>query len=112
MMRSGNRNMRRMMNRMGVSMDSIDNVQEVIIRTDSYEIFIPKPQVSKMETKEATTFMVAATDFEERELEVPSYAEEDIETICMQTGVDRDTAIAALADCDGELATALVRLKS
>ena len=34
MMRGGNREMRRMMDKMGVDMNELQNVQEVIIKTD------------------------------------------------------------------------------
>ncbi len=112
MMRSGNRNMRRMMNRMGVSMDVIDDVQEVIIRTSTKEIVIQNPQVNMADAKDSTTFIVAAESYEERELEAPVYSEDDIELLCLHANVDRDTAISALKDCDGEVATAMVRLKS
>ena len=43
MMRGGNRQMRRMMDKMGLDMEEIPNVQEVIIKTDKKEIIIPKP---------------------------------------------------------------------
>lgn len=112
MMRSGNRNMRRKMDRMGVNMDTLDDVQEVIIRTVTKEIVIEKPQVTKMDAKDSTTFMVVADSYEERELEAPAYSEDDIELLCLQANVDREIAITTLNDCDGELATALMRLKS
>ena len=41
MMRGGNRQMRRMMDKMGLDMEEIPNVQEVIIKTDKKEIIIP-----------------------------------------------------------------------
>jgi len=40
MMRGGNRQMRRMMDKMGLDMEEIPNVQEVIIKTDKKEIII------------------------------------------------------------------------
>ena len=42
MMRGGNREMRRMMDKMGLDMNEIPNVQEVIIKTDKKEIIIVK----------------------------------------------------------------------
>lgn len=103
--------MRRQMDRMGLSMDTLDDVQEVIIRTTTKEIVIEKPQVNKMDGQDSIVFMVTAPSYEERELEAPTYSEDDVELLCVQANVDRETAIAALNDCDGELATALVRLK-
>jgi len=64
MMRGGNRQMRRMMDKMGLDMEEIPNVQEVIIKTDKKEIIIPKPSVTEMKSKENSIFQVIAESFE------------------------------------------------
>ncbi|HET8719841.1 MAG TPA: NAC domain-containing protein, partial [Candidatus Nitrosotenuis sp.] len=46
MMRGGNRQMRRMLDKMGLDRKELPNVQEVIIKTDKKEIIIPKPSVT------------------------------------------------------------------
>ena len=51
MMRGGNREMRRMMDKMGLDMNEVSNVQEVIIKTDKNEIIIAKPSVTEMKDK-------------------------------------------------------------
>lgn len=112
MMRQGGRNMRRMMGRMGMDMSEVSDVREVLIRTESKEIVVSRPKVSEVQSKENVTFVVVADGYEERELEAQSYSEDDVEMICLRANVDRDTAIAALAESDGELATALLRLQS
>jgi nascent polypeptide-associated complex subunit alpha len=48
MMRSGNRDMRRMLDRMGLDMKDLGSVEEVIIKTDVKEIYLKKPQVVEM----------------------------------------------------------------
>ena len=73
MMRGGNRQMRRMMDKMGLDMEEIPNVQEVIIKTDKKEIIISKPSVTEMKSKENSIFQVIAESFEEKELEVPIF---------------------------------------
>ena len=40
--------MRRMMDKMGLDMNELQNVQEVIIKTDKKEIIISKPSVTEM----------------------------------------------------------------
>ena len=40
MMRSGNRDMRRMLDRMGLDMKDLGSVEEVIIKTDVKEIYL------------------------------------------------------------------------
>ena len=78
MMRGGNRQMRRMMDKMGLDMTEIPNVQEVIIKTDKKEIIIPTPSVTEMKSKENSIFQVIAESFEEKELEVQIFSEDDI----------------------------------
>jgi len=74
--------MRRMMDKMGLDMEEIPNVQEVIIKTDKKEIIIPKPSVTEMKSKENSIFQVIAESFEEKELEVPIFSEDDIMLVC------------------------------
>ncbi|TLY05399.1 MAG: transcription factor, partial [Thaumarchaeota archaeon] len=58
MMRGGNREMRRMLDRMGLEMKDVQNVQEVIIKTDTKEIIINKPSVTEMKAKDNSIFQV------------------------------------------------------
>tara|TARA_Y100000780_G_C13539929_1_gene361080 strand:+ start:478 stop:633 length:156 start_codon:yes stop_codon:yes gene_type:complete len=44
------------MDKMGLDMTEIPNVQEVIIKTDKKEIIIPKPSVTEMKSKENSIF--------------------------------------------------------
>jgi len=111
MMRGGNRQARRMFERMGIDMKEVPNVQEVLIRTDRREIVIDKPQVSEMASKEGNIFTVTADSYDERELEVPVFSEEDVQLVCDQAGVDAERAKEALAESDGELARAIMLLK-
>lgn len=106
----GNRGMRRMMDKMGLDMSEVSNVQEVIIKTDKKEIIVPKPTVNEMSAKDSVTFIVSAPDFEERELEVPFFSEEDIKVVCDQTGVDEERAKNALEESDGNIARAILLL--
>ena len=87
-MRGGNREMRRMMDKMGLDMNELSNVQEVIIKTDKKEIIITKPSVTEMKAKDNSIFTVTADNYEERELEVPIFSEEDIQLVSQQAGVD------------------------
>ena len=112
MMRGGNRQMRRMMDKMGLDMEEIQNVQEVIIKTDKKEIIINKPSVTEMKTKDNSIFQVIAESYEEKELEVPIFSDEDIELVCQQAGVDEEKAKNALAEANGDLARAILILTS
>lgn len=102
--------MRRMMDKMGLDMQEVSDVQEVIIKTDKKEIILSKPQVTEMKAKDQSIFTVTADGYEERELEVPIFSEEDIELVCQQSGVSKEQAISALNDSKGDLAQAILLL--
>ena len=69
-----NRQARRMMDRMGVSMDQIDGVEEVIIRTADKDLVIKNASVSEVRMKgQARIFQVTGEDVEERMREKPKY---------------------------------------
>ncbi len=112
MMRGGNREMRRMMDKMGLDMTEIPNVQEVIIKTDKKEIIIAKPSVTEMKAKDNSIFQVIADSYEEKELENPIFSDQDIELVCQQAGVDKEQAINALNEAEGDLARAILLLTS
>ncbi len=111
MMRGGNREMRRMMDKMGVDINEIPNVQEVIIKTDKKEIIISKPSVSEMKQKDSSTFTVTTDSYEERELDVPIFSDDDIQLVCQKTGVNEEKAKNALEEAKGDLARAIMLLK-
>ncbi len=110
MMRGGNRNMRRMMDKMGLDMSEIPSVQDVIIKTDKKEIIIAKPSVTEMKAKDNTIFQVIAESYEEKEREVPVFSDEDIELVCQQASVSKEQAIEALTEAKGDLARAILLL--
>ncbi len=112
MMRGGNRDMRRMMDKMGLDMTEIPNVQEVIIKTDKKEIIIAKPSVTEMKAKDNSIFQVVADSYEEKELENPIFSDQDIELVSQQAGVDKEQAINALNEAEGDLARAILLLTS
>ena len=112
MMRGGNRQMRRMMDKMGLDMHEVPNVQEVIIKTDKKEIILSKPQVTEMKAKDSSIFTVTADSYEEKELEVPIFSDEDIQLVCQQAGVEEEKAKNALVEAKGDLARAILLLST
>jgi nascent polypeptide-associated complex subunit alpha len=110
MMRGGNREMRRMLDKMGLEMKEMGEIEEVVIRTETKELYLIKPQVVEMKGKDSTIFQVVATDIEEREREVPSIREEDVVLVMQQASVTKDRAIQALTDSKGDLAQAIINL--
>jgi|SRR6185503_1583515 len=110
MMRGGNREMRRMLDKMGLDMKTMDNVEEVIIKTDTKEFYLVKPQVIEMKGKDSTIFQVVASDIEEKQREVPSFKEEDIILVMQQANVSREKAVQALMESKGDIAQAILGL--
>ena len=110
MMRGGNREMRRMLDKMGLDMKTMDNVEEVIIKTDTKELYLVKPQVIEMKGKDSTIFQIVASDIEEKQREVPSFKEEDIILVMQQANVSKEKAIQALTESKGDMAQAILSL--
>jgi nascent polypeptide-associated complex subunit alpha len=110
MMRGGNREMRRMLDKMGLEMKDLGDIEEVIIKTENKELYLIKPQVVEMKGKDNTIFQVVATDIEEKQREVPSLREEDIILVMQQANVMRERAVQALIDAKGDMAQAILTL--
>jgi len=108
-MKMDNRNARRMMERMGIDMKEIQNVQEVVIRTSDKEMHIRNPSVSEVNAQGNRVFQVAG-DVEEVEIEKETFNEEDILLVQQQTGASREKAVAALEEANGEVARAILKL--
>lgn len=102
--------MRRMLDKMGLDMTTMDNVEEVIIKTDKKEIYLVKPQVIEMKGKDSTIFQIVASDIEEKQRETPSFKEEDIILVMQQASVSKEKAIQALTESKGDMAQAILSL--
>jgi len=102
--------MRRMLDKMGLDMTTMDNVEEVIIKTDKKELFLVKPQVIEMKGKDSTIFQVVASNIEEKQRDVPSFKEEDIILVMQQAGVSREKAVQAMTESKGDMAQAILSL--
>jgi nascent polypeptide-associated complex subunit alpha len=106
-----NRNARRMMDRLGINMKEIPNVQEVIIKTPDMEMHITNASVSEVNAQGNRMFQVAG-DVEEVQVEKKAFSEEDILLVQQQTGVSKERAAAALEESEGEVARAILKLSS
>ena len=111
-MMRGNREMRRMLDKMGLDMKTMDNVEEVIIKTETKELYLIKPQVIEMKGKDNTIFQIIASDIEEKQREVPAFKEEDVILVMQQANVPREKAIQALTESKGDMAQAILSLST
>ena len=110
-MKMDNRNARRMMDRMGINMKEIPNVEEVVIRTADKELHITGASVSEVNAQGNRIFQVAG-EVEEVEVEKKAFSDEDILLVQQQTGSSREKAVAALEQSEGEVARAILKLTS
>jgi len=106
------RKTRRMMERMGVNMNEIPNVQEVIIRTSEKDMIIRDANVSEIIAKGVKVFQVMGAEIEEVEREKPKFTEEDVLLVAQQAGVSKEKAEVALEESGGDLAQAILNLTS
>ena len=107
------REAKRMMQRMGLNMDTVPDVEQVLIKTNSREIVIEEPDVAVLEVQGQRVFQVTGGKMNEKAVErrlvVP---EEDVRLVADQTGKSVEDARKALEDCDGDLAKAILLLQS
>lgn len=109
------RDAKRMMQKMGMKLDEIDGVTEVLIRTPSREIVIEEPVVTSIVVQGQRMYQVAGGSISERapsaEAPAPDFPEEDVRLVAEQTGKTMDEAKAALKETGGDLAEAILRLQ-
>ncbi len=108
------REARRMMSRMGLSMDEMPDVQEVVIRTGGKMIIIEQPDVAMLEMQGQKVFQVTGGTITEKsaECEPSVVAEEDVRLVADQTGKSVEEARKALEESGGDLAKAILLLQS
>lgn len=101
-----------MMERMGVNVIPIPNVEEVIVRTKEKDIVIKDANVSEVRAKGTRVFQVMGEQVEERPREKPKFTEEDVLLVAQQANVSKERAAEALAEENGDLARAILKLTS
>ena len=109
------RNAKRMMQRMGMNMGEMPDVQEVIFRTSDKEIVVENPQVAVLDMQGQKIFQVTGK-VNERALETQTakatIPEEDAQLVADQTGKSMEDAKRALEESDGDLAKAILLLQT
>ena len=111
MRRVNPREAKRMMQRMGLSMGEMPDVQEVIFKTSTKEIIIENPEVAIMEMRGQKIFQVTGEKIVEKMLEKKvTFPEEDVQLVATQAKVSVEEARAALEQTKGDLAQAILLL--
>lgn len=117
------RQLQAMMKQMGITMEDIDDVEEVIIRTPTVDIVIQEAEVSKMVAKgQGTTWQIAGKETRrsrsaapgqgagQAQAQGPKFTEADVDLVAEQAKVPKEKARAALEAADGEPAEAILKL--
>ena len=105
------REAKRMMQRMGLSMGEVPDVQEVIIKTATKEVTVENPEVAILEMHGQKIFQVTGGNVVEKAIEkVMMIPEEDVQLVAQQAKVSVDEARTALEQTKGDLAQAILLL--
>ena len=107
------RDLQRMMKKM--KMQDLKGVEEVVIKFEDYELVITNAEVTKMEMNgdvyqiRGRTERRGRSDVEVIEVEI---SDEDVALVASQAGVSEDEAEDALLESEGDIAKAIILLKS
>ncbi|ELY42953.1 nascent polypeptide-associated complex protein [Natronorubrum tibetense] len=117
------RKMEQMMEQMGIDVEDID-AEEVIIRTDEYDLVFNDAEVTKMDARGQETYQVIGSPEQVESGAAGGSADaggdadagsaipdDDVELVSARTGVSEDEAREALEDVDGDLAAAVESLE-
>jgi nascent polypeptide-associated complex subunit alpha len=104
----------RMMQKMGMKIDEVPNVSEVIIRTSSKDIVIDAPSVTAVVVQGQKMYQIAGGEVREAQAQVaPSGpTDADAQLVAQQTGKSLEESRKALVDSGGDLAKAILQLKT
>lgn len=114
--------MKAMLQRMGIKMEEIEASEVIIKRTDGKNLRITNPEVSKIIMQGNVLFNVAGKVEEIAGQEIPVEAinqedekvditDDDINLVMAQTGCNYETAKKVLEENEGDIASAILKVK-
>jgi nascent polypeptide-associated complex subunit alpha len=102
------RQLSQMMRRFGISVKNIENVEKVVIQTDSKEYIFKDAEVTVMEAHGQKTFQISGTPVVKDRVEEVN--KEDVKLVMEQTGKSEEEAQRALKETNGDIAEAILKL--
>ncbi|VVB76951.1 Nascent polypeptide-associated complex protein [uncultured archaeon] len=105
------RQMKGMLDRLGIKSKGIDS-KRVVIECDGKDIIIEEPEVTLIEGQGMQTFQITGkvSEVDKTSAEI---SDDDVKFVQDQTGeTDADTARRALEESKGDIAAAILRLKN
>ncbi|HDI31342.1 MAG TPA: nascent polypeptide-associated complex protein [Thermofilum sp.] len=115
--RISSRELRRLTRKMGLDIEELSGVREVIIRLEDKELIFEDAKVQVINAKGEKIFQIYGSPVEKELSGIPTeeeveISEEDIQLVISQTGVSRDEALQALKETGGDLAQAIILIKA
>ena len=112
MRRMNQRQARRMMEQMGMKVEPLDDVVQVVIRTPRKEIVIDGPEVTLTRIQGQAVYQVMGGSTSEKALEtkLAPVSEDDVQLVAQQANVTNDQARRVLEETKGDLAQAILLL--
>ena len=117
MRRFSSRDVRRMMDRMGMNAKPMPEVEQVVFRTAAKDLIVENPAVTIIDLQGQKVFQVVGEGLKEVEKTTKEVVEdkveiteEDIQLVAQQAGVSLDKAKVALEETKGNLAQAILML--
>jgi nascent polypeptide-associated complex subunit alpha len=105
------RQLNQMMKRFGINIKTIDNVEKVVIQTDTKEYVFDSAEVSVMEAQGQKTFqIIGEPTVKSRGGENEEMLKEDVKLVMEQTGKSEADARKALKETNGDIAEAILKL--
>lgn len=105
------RQLNQMMRRFGINVKNIDNVEKVIIQTDTKEYVFESVEVTVMEAQGQKTFQIIGEPIiKTRGEDSDAIQKQDIQLIMEQTGKSEAEVRKALKQTNGDLAEAILKL--
>lgn len=108
--RTNPRQIQRMMRQLGIEVEEINDVIEVVIKTKNKELLFKNPSVTSMLAQGQRTFQIIGNPVIKEKEEKLKISEEDIKLVSEQANVSEEIARKALEETDGNPAEAILKL--
>ena len=102
--------MKMAMKKMGVQQVDLE-ASQVIIKTPEFDLIFDQPAVSKINMMGQETYQIVGQPEKHGKDTSPDISEEDIKTVMDQASCDEETAKIAIAEAEGDLAEAILKLQ-
>ncbi|RLE84295.1 MAG: nascent polypeptide-associated complex protein [Thermoprotei archaeon] len=114
MRRISPREFRRLTQRIGLNIEELKGVQEVIIRLVDKELVFSDAKVQVIDAKGEKIYQIFGNPVERelKEEEEVEIKDEDIRLVMDQTGASREEALEALKETGGDLAQAIILIRA